>query len=339
MTQEPLLALTIGDPAGIGPEIVVKSLAPEARPPGAKLLVIGDAAVVSQAIQASGLDLEVRAVAAAAEVTGEDGVLELLDLANVERVRFGGVDAVLGRASLDYIEAACALARAHEVDGIVTAPITKEAIRAAGSPYPGHTEMIAELLGVAADEVFTMFVLDRLRIFFLTRHHPLADAIGLISAERVTRSLVRIRALLVGLGISEPQIALAALNPHAGENGLLGAEEHEILEPAVASARDAGVDVVGPVPADAVFFQCRQGRFDAVLCLYHDQGHIAAKTLDFFGTVSCTLGLPVIRTSVDHGTAYDIAGRWIADASGQAAAIRVARDLAPRIIDAAQAQR
>jgi 4-hydroxythreonine-4-phosphate dehydrogenase len=331
MTQTPLLAVTIGDPAGIGPEIVVKSLGPGTRPEGIRPLVIGDVGVLSEVVEACGVDLEIRPVGGPLEVTGDPGALELLDLANVERVSFGVVDAALGQAAIDYIEEACRLARANQIDGIVTAPITKEGIRAAGSTYPGHTEMLAELLGVPADEAFTMFVLDRLRIFFLTRHHPLADAIKRITAERVTTSLVRIQELLRALGTPEPHLALAALNPHAGENGLLGGEEHAILEPAVASAREAGVDVVGPVPADAVFFQCRQGRYDAVLCLYHDQGHIAAKTVDFFGTVSCTLGLPVIRTSVDHGTAYDIAGRWIAEAGGEVAATRVAAELAPLV--------
>lgn len=331
MTESPLLAVTIGDPAGIGPEIVVKSLAPDVRAEGVRTLVIGDAGVVGEVVEACGVELDVRLVAGPAEVRGERSSLELLDLGNVDHVGYGAVDPDLGRASIEYIEEACRLARAGQIDGIVTAPITKEAIRAAGSPYPGHTEMLAELLGVPADEAFTMFVLDQLRIFFLTRHHPLADAIGRITAERVTTSLIRIRSLLGVLGTPEPHLALAALNPHAGENGLLGSEEDEILRPAVEAAREAGVDVVGPVPADAVFFQGRQGRYDAILCLYHDQGHIAAKTVDFFGTVSCTLGLPVIRTSVDHGTAYDIAGRWIAEAGGQVAAIRVAAELAPLV--------
>ena len=339
MTQAPLLAVTIGDPAGIGPEIVVKSLGPGTRPDGIRPLVIGDAGVLAEVVEACGVDLQIRSVGGPSEVTGDPGALELIDLANVERVRFGIVDAALGQAAIDYIEVACRLARENEIDGIVTAPITKEGIRAAGLTYPGHTEMLAELLGVPADEAFTMFVLDRLRIFFLTRHHPLVDAIALITAERVATSLVRIRALLRALGTPEPHLALAALNPHAGENGLLGGEEHAILEPAVASAREAGVDVVGPVPADAVFFQCRQGRYDAVLCLYHDQGHIAAKTVDFFGTVSCTLGLPVIRTSVDHGTAYDIAGRWVAEADGQIAATRVAAELAPLVRERTQRAR
>jgi 4-hydroxythreonine-4-phosphate dehydrogenase len=339
MTEASLLAITIGDPAGIGPEIVVKSLSPELRPDAIRPLVIGDRSVVAEVVEACGVALDVRAVAAPAHVTGDRNAVEVLDIRNVERVRYGAVDPALGQAAVDYIEEACRLARAGEVDAIVTAPITKEAIRAAGSPYPGHTEMLAELLGVPADGAFTMFVLDRLRIFFLTRHHPLKEALGRITSERVTASLVRIETLLQGLGIHAPRLALAALNPHAGENGLLGVEEQEVLEPAVASAREAGVDVAGPVPADAVFFQCRQGRYDAVLCLYHDQGHIAAKTVDFFGTVSCTLGLPVIRTSVDHGTAYDIAGRWIAEPGGQVAAMRVAAELAPLVAARAQPAR
>ena len=155
----------------------------------------------------------------------------------------------------------------------------------------------------------------------------------MLTTERVTAGLVRTHELLGELGFERPHVALAALNPHAGENGLLGREENEILAPAVAAAREAGVDAVGPVPADAVFHQARQGRYDGVLSLYHDQGHIATKTVDFFGTVSCTLGLPVIRTSVDHGTAFDIAGRGIADAGGQIGALRVAAELAGRVLE------
>jgi 4-hydroxythreonine-4-phosphate dehydrogenase len=331
MTPSPLLAITIGDPAGIGPEIVAKSLADDGRPSSVRLVVIGDAGVLAEAVEGCRLEVEIRPVRGPSEVSGDPNTLELIDLANVDVVRHGAVDPALGQASIDYIEEACRLACAGEVEGIITAPITKEAIRAAGSTYPGHTEMLAELLGVSADEAFTMFVLDRLRIFFLTRHYPLTEAIARITPELVTASLVRIARLLAGIGIPDPRLALAALNPHAGENRLLGSEEQEILSPAVDAARAAGVDVVGPVPADAVFFQCRQGRYDAVLCLYHDQGHIAAKTVDFFGTVSCTLGLPVIRTSVDHGTAYDIAGRWIAEAGGQLAATRAAAELAPLV--------
>src|SRR5579884_3252336 len=223
-------------------------------------------------------------------------------------------------------------ARGGSVDGIVTCPLNKEAVHAAGFPFPGHTEMLADLLGVPRASVFTAFILDRLRIFFLTRHHSLREAIERIDTELVVAGLRRVDELSRQIGIAAPRIALAALNPHAGENGLLGAEEKVVLAPAVAEARRQGVDVSGPVPADAVFFQCREGRYDAVLSLYHDQGHIAAKTVDFFGTVSVTLGLPLIRASVDHGTAFDIAGKWVADARGQVAALRVAAELAPFVL-------
>jgi 4-hydroxythreonine-4-phosphate dehydrogenase len=321
----------MGDPAGIGPEIVVKALAEPSARQDLRPLVIGDAQVLADAISGSRLDLAVRAVGGPDEITSDPRVVEVIDLENVRRLRHGVVDAMAGRAAVQYIERAAELVRDHRAEGIVTAPLNKEAIWASGSRFPGHTEMLAELLGVAEDRVFTMFVLDDLRIFFLTRHHSLRDVFEQITRERVREALVRIDELMRVLGFTTPKIALAALNPHAGENGKMGDEELTTLRPAVEEAREAGVDVVGPIPADAVFHQCRQGQVDAVLSLFHDQGHVAAKTLDFFGAVSCTLGLPVIRTSVDHGTAFDIAGTWVAEARGQTAAMRVAAELAPRI--------
>jgi 4-hydroxythreonine-4-phosphate dehydrogenase len=284
-----------------------------------------------EAIDGSGVPLEVRVVAGDEDVTADPRLVEVLDLDNVGELRHGVVDPSCGRAAVESVERAARLAREGRIAGIVTAPLNKEAIWAGGSTFPGHTEMLAALLDVDEERVFTMFVLDDLRIFFLTRHHSLREVIGHITRERVRDGLIRVDELLRGLGFPAPRVALAALNPHAGENGKLGDEELTTLRPAVEDARDAGVDVRGPIPADAVFHQCRHGQVDAVLSLYHDQGHIAAKTLDFFGTVSCTLGLPVIRTSVDHGTAFDIAGRWVADARGQIAAIRVAAELASPI--------
>ncbi len=330
----PVLALTIGDPAGIGPEIVAKGLADREIFDRLRPLVIGDAAVMQTVVRGCGLDLKLRSVGSAGEVVGKPGTLEILDLANVPAHRFGVVDGAFGGAAVEYIETACALARDGSVQGIVTAPINKEAIKAAGSRFPGHTEMIAAQFGVPDSRVFTLFVLDKLRIFFLTRHHSLQDAIRLIDEDTVADALQEVWGLSALLGLMSPRLALAALNPHAGENGILGREENDILKPAIERARAGGIDVAGPVPADAVFYQCRQGRYDAVLSLYHDQGHVAAKTLDFYGTVSCTLGYPVIRTSVDHGTAFDIAGRWIADARGQTAAMKVAAELAPAVIAA-----
>lgn len=347
----PLLALTMGDPAGIGPEIIVRALADPVARAGLRPLVVADARVIEQAVASTGAALAVRRVAGPADVAagpdvaaagpdvaaGPDGAVDVLDLDNVGSVDFGRVDGGYGRAAVTAIETACRLARAGQVDGIVTAPINKEAIRKGGSTFPGHTEMLADLLGVPAADVVTMFVLDRLRIFFLTRHASLRDTIDGLTEDGVRCGLVRVAELLGELGVDAPRIACAALNPHAGENGLLGREEIDILRPAVERARAEGVDAA-LVPADAAFFQAREGRFDGVLSLYHDQGHVAAKTVDFFGTVSCTLGLPVIRTSVDHGTAFDIAGKGIADARGQVAALRVAAALAPEVLRVRRAQ-
>ncbi|GAA5174073.1 4-hydroxythreonine-4-phosphate dehydrogenase PdxA [Pseudonocardia eucalypti] len=328
----PVIGLTMGDPAGVGPEITVAALADPSLRGLARPLVVADAGVIERAIQAAGLPLEVRRVAGPEDVTGEHDVVHVLDLDNLGDVEFGRVRGEYGAAAVESIEVTCALAREGRIDAVVTAPINKEAIRAGGSGFPGHTEMLGSLFGVPPAQVVTMFVLEKLRIFFLTRHHPLATAIAQLTTEQVRDGLLRVNELLGELGFTDPHIALAALNPHAGENGLIGSEENEILGPAVAAARARGVDAVGPVPADAVFFQARQGRYDGVLSLYHDQGHIAAKTVDFFGTVSCTLGLPVLRASVDHGTAFDIAGKGIADPGGQVAAMRVAAELAPGVL-------
>jgi 4-phospho-D-threonate 3-dehydrogenase / 4-phospho-D-erythronate 3-dehydrogenase len=338
-TSRPTLALTLGDPAGIGPEIMAKALAEGSAFDALVPVAVGDRGVLEQVIEGCGLDLEVRTVGGPAEARGESGVVDLVDLDNMGEVRFGEIDADHGRAALEWIEQACALARDGDVEGIVTGPINKEAAKAGGLRHPGHTELLADLLGADPDGVYTMFVVGRLRIFFLTRHLSLRDAIGALEEDRVHGAIGHVAGLLRDLGVERPKVALAALNPHAGEGGMMGDEEIRILRPAVERAREDGVDVAGPVPADAVFHQGHEGRFDGVIALYHDQGHIAAKTLDFFGTVSATLGLPVIRTSVDHGTAYDLAGRFEADARGQVAALRVAAELAPGALRAAAASR
>ena len=307
--SRPTLALTLGDPAGIGPEIMAKALAEGSAYDALVPVVVGDHGVLAQVIEGAGLDLEIRRVDGPGDARGERGVVDLLDLDNMGEVRFGEIDAAHGRAALEWIDRACALARDGAVDGIVTGPINKEAARAGGLKFPGHTELLADLLGADPDDVYTMFVVGKLRIFFLTRHLSLRDAIDTLEEGQVHGAIVHVDGLLRDLGVDEPKVALAALNPHAGEGGMMGDEEIRVLRPAVERAREDGVDVAGPVPADAVFHQGHEGRFDGVIALYHDQGHIASKTRDFFGTVCATLGLPVIRTSVDHGTAYDLAGR------------------------------
>jgi 4-phospho-D-threonate 3-dehydrogenase / 4-phospho-D-erythronate 3-dehydrogenase len=331
----PTLALTLGDPAGIGPEIMAKALAEGSAYEHLVPAVVGAGGVLEQVIEGCGLDLELRRIEHPGEARGERGVIDVIDLDNIGDVRFGEIVGDQGRAALEWIERACALAREGAVDGIVTGPINKEAAKQGGLRFPGHTELLADLLGADPDDVYTMFVVGKLRIFFLTRHLALRDAIDALETDRVHTAIVRVAGLLGELGVESPRVALAALNPHASEHGMMGDEEERVLEPAVERARADGVEVVGPVPADAVFHQGHEGRFDGVIALYHDQGHIAAKTLDFFGTVSATLGLPVIRTSVDHGTAYDLAGRWEADARGQVNALRVGAELAPGALSAA----
>ena len=317
MSNRPVVAVTIGDPAGIGPEIVVRALAEGAVRAAAAAVIIGDKGVLDRAMEVTDVRLEF----------GAD--LRLIDLANVPpTLRWGAIQPEAGKAAGQYVERAVREALAGSVDAIATAPLHKEALWAAGYPHPGHTELLGALTGVA--DPLTMFQVRGLRIFFLTRHLSLRDAIAQITRDRIVDILPRIASELRRLGFSDPRISVAALNPHAGEGGALGSEERDEIAPAVAEARARGLDVRGPISADAVFAQALEGRYDAVLSLFHDQGHIAAKTVDFHGTVSVTLGLPFIRTSVDHGTAFDIAGKGLARADSMAAAIVAAADLVRR---------
>jgi 4-hydroxythreonine-4-phosphate dehydrogenase len=210
------------------------------------------------------------------------------------------------------------------IKAVATAPVNKEALKLAGVPYIGHTEMLQGLTGV--EDPLTMFQVDSLRIFFLSRHVSLRKACDFVSSDKVFETVVRSHKALVRLGVEDPVIAVAALNPHGGEHGMFGEEEMEHIEPGVNRARRAGYKVEGPVPADSVFYFALQGKYDGVISLYHDQGHIAAKMHDFEKTVSITNGLPFLRTSVDHGTAYDIAGMGIASGTSMYEAIKLAAD-------------
>ncbi|MDG2114311.1 MAG: 4-hydroxythreonine-4-phosphate dehydrogenase PdxA, partial [Actinomycetota bacterium] len=320
MTDLPRLAITMGDPAGIGPEIVLKSLAAEGPNRPHRPVLIGSLDVFQQANRSCGTDLRFQTFEPETSTSPGPTVIDVVDLGPVPGLQHGTVTAPHGQAAVSAIETACELATSGVVDGIVTAPINKEALKAAGSTHPGHTEMLAVLLGRDPEEVVTLFILDQMRVFFLTRHLSLADAISWLTIDRVVAGIERVHNLCRVIGRPQPHIALAAINPHGGENGLHGTEEMHVLAPAIEVARDRGIDVVGPVPADSVYYQSRLGKYDGVISPYHDQGHIATKTVDFFGTVSATLGLPIIRTSVDHGTAFDIAGKWVADGRGQVAA-------------------
>ncbi len=316
----PVVGITIGDPAGIGPEIVVRAVADPVVAQSVRPVVIGDAWVLDRAMEAAGVRV----------TFAPDGPLSLIDLGNVDhRLQWGKIQATAGAAAGQFIERAVDEARAGRIDALATAPLNKEALWRAGYRHLGHTELLGDLTGTP--DPLTMFLVRTLRIFFLTRHLSLREAIDQVRRDRIFTMLPRIDAALRALGIDHPRIAVAALNPHAGEGGELGREDLNEIAPAVEAARKTGLTVTGPVPADAVFAQALDGRYDAVLSLYHDQGHIAAKTLDFHGAVSVTLGLPFIRTSVDHGTAFDIAGTGIARADSMIAAILAAGDLTRRV--------
>jgi 4-hydroxythreonine-4-phosphate dehydrogenase len=322
-----VIGVTMGDPAGIGPEIAVKAvLKPEVygvcRP-----VVIGDLAHLEKAAKQIGLKASFRAVNSPRKAQGKPGVVEVLDLKNVDpdTFRLGQVSVEGGRAALQYIEKVTECALNREVDAVATGPINKQAFQLAGSPYIGHTEMLGGLCGV--ERPLMMFWVRGARIFFLTRHVSLAEAVKAVKKELIVETVVEIVEALRKLAIERPLVAVAALNPHASDEGLTGDEEAREIAPAVKELQAKGYNVVGPVPADTVFHKALRRAYDAVLSLYHDQGHIAAKTVDFYGTVSVTLGLPFIRTSVDHGTAYDIAGKGLADSRSMEEALKLAAQL------------
>ncbi len=329
MDERPLVAVTMGDPAGIGPEVVAGALGFGEVYPMSRPLVVGDHGALERAARVMGVTATLHVVTDPSEGRYEPGVIDLIDLANVPPdLRMGEVQAAAGRAAFAYIERATQLALAGAVDAVATAPINKEALRLAGVPYLDHTGAFAALTN--SPDATTMFVLGQLRIFFATRHTSLRSAISELTRERVLHMLVHAHEQMERFGFSRPHIALAALNPHAGEGGMFGDEEIEVLAPAVEAARARGINVTGPHPADAIFYLARHGAADCVLSLYHDQGHIAAKSIDFDRTVAITTGLPFVRSSVDHGTAFDIAGtgraRWVS----MAEAIRVGAEFARR---------
>jgi 4-hydroxythreonine-4-phosphate dehydrogenase len=326
----PVLAVTMGDPAGIGPEITVRALlAPEVRHVS-RSFAIGDARVLQQALGVCGVAGRINRISAPEQMADAADVIDVLhqDSADPSQLQTGKVQPLGGQAGYAAIRASIDLATAGRVAGVVTAPINKESLKAAKIPFIGHTEMFADQTG--AREEMTMFTISGLKIFFLTRHMSLAEACRQITRDRVAKGISRSVNALRQLGLENPHLAVAALNPHGGEDGLFGREEIEAIRPAIAEAQSRGMRVSGPVPADSVFHMARIGRYDAVLSLYHDQGHIAAKMMDFEKTVSVTLGLPILRTSVDHGTAFDIAGTGNASAVSMIEAIKVAAEYAVR---------
>jgi 4-hydroxythreonine-4-phosphate dehydrogenase len=304
------VAVTMGDPAGIGPEIVAKTFAdPDFSVPA---IVIGDVGALSRAIGMLDAPIGVRRIERPSDARPSLGGIDVVAVSDLPAdLPLGKVDSRAGAAAFSYVEQAVKLALAGEVSAIATAPIHKEALKAAGIPYPGHTEMLADLTDTA--DYAMMLFNDELRVILVTIHLALREAIDSLSLERELKTIRLADGAARRLGIAQPRVAVAGLNPHAGEGGLFGQEDLDIIAPAIEAARAEGIDASGPWPGDTVFMQARQGRFDIVVAQYHDQGLIPVKYLGIDQGVNVTVGLPFIRTSVDHGTAFDIAGRGTAN--------------------------
>ena len=322
------IAIPMGDPAGVGPEIVVKTAVSKEILDLCDLVVIGDKNVLEKAIEICQVDLKIHTIKNVEEGKYEKGILNVIDLENVDMntLEYGQVQGMCGKAAFEYIKKCVELAMEHKVDAIATNPINKESLKAGNINYIGHTEILGDLSN--SRDPLTMFEVDNMRVFFLTRHMSLRRACDAITKERVLEYIERCTKALKQLGVSG-KMAVAGLNPHSGEHGLFGDEEVKEITPAIEEAQKLGYDVVGPVGADSVFHQALQGRYAAVLSLYHDQGHIATKTYDFERTIAITLDMPFLRTSVDHGTAFDIAGKGIVSAVSMIEAVKLAAKYAP----------
>lgn len=327
--SRPIIAITMGDPAGIGPEIIMRSLAHGEVFAMCRPLVVGNAGRLRQAGAIVGSTLDVRSVCGPKGASFQPGIVDVVDLDVVPAdLHFGLVSPVAGEAAYRFIERACQMVVEGEADAICTAPISKEALHAAGHRYPGHTELLAHLTGTP--EVSMMLTAPKLRVIHVTTHIGLLDAVERINPGLVERTIARGHDTLVKAGIANPRIGVCAINPHAGENGLFGQdEEARKITPAVQACVVKGWTVEGPLPADTLFFRAARGDFDLVVAMYHDQGHGPIKVMGIEAGVNITVGLPVVRTSVDHGTAFDIAGTGKADERSLLEALRQAVGLAP----------
>ena len=319
MSNAPI-ALTMGDPAGIGPEIVARLCAEKDLP---RLIVIGDEAMMRRAIGITGVSLTTHAIETVAGARFASGRIDILQVDSLPAdLPFGKVDARAGAAAYAYVERAIREAKSGAISAIVTAPLNKEAMKAGGINYPGHTEILADHSG--AKSYAMMLANDELRVVLVTIHVPLGEVGRLITIESELETIRLARDACRRFGIARPRVAVAGLNPHAGENGLFGPEDGAIIKPAVDKARAEGIDASGPWAGDTIFMRARRGEFDVVVAQYHDQGLIPVKYLGVEEGVNITIGLPFIRTSVDHGTAFDIAGTGKADHASLRYALRMA---------------
>ena len=323
--HRPLLAVTMGDAAGSGPEIITKTLAEKDITDICRPLVVGDAATMREALRLTDMPGKVRAIRDASEAQFREGTLEVIDLQNInlQKLIRGRVDTMAGKAAYEYIRLATDLTLGGQSEALVTSAINKEALNKAGYHYDGHTGLLAELCGVS--DVAMMLVAGKLRVSHVTTHTSLSQAISLIRPDRILTVLNLTNDAVRDMGIDEPRLAVAGLNPHSSEGGLFGDEEQEVIKPAIDEARRQGLDVMDhPLPPDSIFVRTWEGQFDAAIAMYHDQGHIAVKMLGIWLGVNVTLGLPIIRTSVDHGTNFGKAGKGTADPRSLIEAIKLA---------------
>jgi len=325
--SKPIIAITMGDGAGIGPEIIVKALADGTVYRRCRPIVIGDAKILERATSIVGAETTIRSVGSVNAAEYRPGAVDCLDMDLLPiDLPFGQVSGIAGDAAFHYLEKAISLAHDGLVDAICTAPLNKEALNAGGHAYPGHTEILAELTGT--DDFAMMFWSPKLNVILVTIHVGIVEAVDMITSHRVYNTIALADAALRKMGYASPRIAVCGINPHAGEGGLFGAgEEKEKIVPAVKRAWDEGINAVGPMPADTLFYRAARGEFDIVVAMFHDQGLGPVKTLGLDVAVNITVGLPIIRTSVDHGTAFDIAGKGLADAENIRAAVMKAVDL------------
>jgi len=328
-SKRPSIAITMGDPSGVGPEIIAKSLNDKNIYERCRPFVVGDAKILKRALQVTNLELQLNSITQPEDAMYEYGTIDIIDLDLVsEDLPWGQVSSEAGNAAFRYLEKAISYANEGKIQGICTAPLNKEALHKAGHVYPGHTEILAELTNTK--DFAMMLSAPGLRVIHVTTHVGLIDAINKINVDRQYTVIKLAHETLQKAGIKSPRIAVCGINPHAGENGLFGhGEEEEKIIPAIEKAQEEGINVQGPLPADTLFFRAKRGDFDIVVAQYHDQGHGPIKVLGLEAGVNITVGLPTIRTSVDHGTAFDIAGKNIADELSLKEALRMAVELAP----------
>jgi 4-hydroxythreonine-4-phosphate dehydrogenase len=326
----PIVAITMGDAAGVGPEIIVKALQSTEVHQLCRPLVIGDARRLRKAAEVTSVKLPVITIDAVSSARFDQAAIDCLDLHCIpDDLPFGKLSSIAGDGAYRFIAKAVELSMAGSIDAVCTAPLNKEALHAGGHLFPGHTELLAALSGTK--EVSMMLSTPKMRVIHVTTHIGLLDAIERIEPGLVERTIRRGNDALLKAGVVRPHIGVCGINPHAGEHGLFGRGEEELkIQPAIDAARKSGIDVEGPLPADTLFFRAGRGDFDLVVAMYHDQGHGPVKVLGLEAGVNITIGLPFVRTSVDHGTAFDIAGTGKADERSLIEALRQAVQLAPR---------